>query len=123
MAKMGRPKVELSEKDWLQLEAMCRVHCKKEEMSAILGISEDILDARIKEVHGVTFSVYFAEKSAGGKMSLRRRQYTQAMDGNTSMLIWLGKNWLGQTDAVEHSGSATFNLKYNIDDNLNSDSD
>jgi len=31
-------------------------------------------------------------------MSLRRRQYTTAMDGNTAMLIWLGKNWLGQTD-------------------------
>ena len=118
---MGRPKIELSEKDWLQLDSMCQIHCKKEEMSAILGISEDVLDARIKEKHGVTFSVYFAEKASGGKMSLRRRQYTQAMDGNTTMLIWLGKNWLNQTDAVEHSGSATFNLKYNLDDNLNSD--
>jgi hypothetical protein len=30
------------------------------------------------------------------------------MDGNPTMLIWLGKNWLGQTDKQEvaHTGGA-----------------
>ena len=35
-------------------------------------------------------------------MSLRRKQYEVAMSGNTSMLIWLGKNILGQRDHVEN---------------------
>jgi hypothetical protein len=31
-------------------------------------------------------------------MSLKRKQYEVAMSGNVSMLIWLGKNILGQRD-------------------------
>lgn len=33
-----------------------------------------------------------------GKMNVRRRQYTKAMEGDNTQLIWLGKNLLGQTD-------------------------
>ena len=34
-------------------------------------------------------------------MSLRRKQYEVALSGNPSMLIWLGKNVLGQSDQVQ----------------------
>ena len=40
-------------------------------------------------------------------MSLRRKQYTSAMDGNTTLLIWLGKNWLGQKDQAEVATAQT----------------
>ena len=36
-----------------------------------------------------------------GRVSLRRRQYEVAMAGNVVMLIWLGKNILGQAEKVE----------------------
>jgi hypothetical protein len=32
---------------------------------------------------------------------LRRLQWKLARAGNATMLIWLGKQWLGQTDKVE----------------------
>lgn len=39
------------------------------------------------------------EKGKGGrKLSLKRAQWKAAMGGNTAMLIWLGKNDLGQSD-------------------------
>lgn len=114
----GRETIEFTDKMWQQVDSMCQIHCRKSEMCAILGVSEDTLERRIKEKFKISFADYFEQKASGGKMSLRRRQYTQAMDGNTTMLIWLGKNWLGQTDAVEHSGTATFNLKYNLDQDL-----
>ena len=39
------------------------------------------------------------EKGRGGrKLSLKRAQWKAAMSGNTAMLIWLGKNDLGQSD-------------------------
>lgn len=95
---MSRPRKEVN---WDQVETMCEIHCTGEEQAAILGMHYDTLDARCREEHGVSFSEYFKQKSAGGKMSLRRRQFTTAMDGNTSMLIWLGKNWLGQKDQSE----------------------
>ena len=97
MAKMGRPKIELSDKDWDQLEKLCAIHCTGEESAAILGIEYDTLCRRIRERYDLTFAEYFKEKSAVGKMSLRRRQYELAQK-NVVMSIWLGKQWLGQRD-------------------------
>jgi hypothetical protein len=38
-------------------------------------------------------------------MSLRRKQYSTAMEGNATMLVWLGKNWLSQTDKMDTTSS------------------
>lgn len=35
------------------------------------------------------------------KMSLKRKQYDVAMDGSVPLLIWLGKQYLGQKDNHE----------------------
>jgi hypothetical protein len=35
---------------------------------------------------------------AGGRTSLRRYQWKGAQEGNTTMLIWMGKQYLGQRD-------------------------
>jgi hypothetical protein len=39
-------------------------------------------------------------------MSLRRMQWEKAQTGNTTMLIWLGKQMLGQKDRLETSEEA-----------------
>ena len=38
-------------------------------------------------------------------MSLRRKQYSTAMEGNATMLVWLGKNWLSQSDKLDTTSS------------------
>ena len=38
---------------------------------------------------------------AGGRTSLRRYQWKGAQEGNTTMLIWMGKQYLGQRDKAE----------------------
>ena len=95
---MARP---LAHIDWDQVDKLCAIHCTGEEQASILGVDYDTLNAACKRDKGIGFSDYFKQKSSGGKMSLRRRQYTSAMDGNTTMLVWLGKNWLGQSDMPE----------------------
>jgi len=95
---MSRPLIEI---DWDQVDRMCEYHCTGEEQAGILGIDYDTLNAACKRERGVGFSDYFKQKASGGKMSLRRRQFTSAMDGNSTMLVWLGKNWLGQSDQPE----------------------
>ena len=40
-------------------------------------------------------------------MSLRRMQFEKAQTGNTTMLIWLGKQMLGQKDKIETSEENT----------------
>ena len=95
---MARP---LTEIDWDQVDQLCSIHCTGEEQAAVLGVDYDTLNAACKREHKMGFSDYFKQKASHGKMSLRRKQYTAAMDGNTTMLVWLGKNWLGQRDQPE----------------------
>ena len=76
------------------------IHCTMAECAAMLGCAADRF---IRDK--VANRVYY-EAREKGKMSLRRRQFQLAMEGDKTMLVWLGKNMLAQTDraAVEHSG-------------------
>jgi AraC-like DNA-binding protein len=113
MAKMGRPKKEI---DFEALEKLCMIQCTEEEIAAYFGISIDTLERRINEQYNQTFAEYFAQNRGKGKMSLRRAQYTAAMAGNTTMLVWLGKNWLSQTDKQEISHQGDNIIKVRITD-------
>ena len=95
--KNGRP---IKDIDYKKLDSLCFIHCTGVEIAAILEMSYESLNEKLKKERGVGFLEYFAEKSAGGKMSLRRKQYTMAQT-NPTMSIWLGKNWLSQTDKTE----------------------
>jgi hypothetical protein len=44
------------------------------------------------------YSPEITKGKASGKIKLRRKQFDVAMKGNTTMLIWLGKQILGQND-------------------------
>ncbi len=90
---------------WEALEALLNMQGTAEECGAVLGVSADTLDRRVREKYGVTFAEYSREKRAAGRMSLRRAQWvTATQNKNPAMQIWLGKNMLGQTDKQEISG-------------------
>ena len=89
--------------DLSRLPALCRIQATAEECASVLGISQDTLERRLRTEHGCTFAEFYARHSAPGKCSLRRMQWKLARSGNATMLIWLGKQWLGQTDKVEHA--------------------
>lgn len=94
--KAGRPKKKI---DWQRVDDACYFHCTRDEIAALIGVSKNTLIRACKEEHGVDFGTYFAEKSAPGKESLRKAQFDLARKGNATMLIWLGKNWLNQSDS------------------------
>lgn len=87
---MARPRKEVDE---ILLKKLALIHCNQEEMSSILGISVDTLHRRFAE------QVKAARNE--GKMSLRRKMWEMALNGNVTILIWLSKNELGMTDKVE----------------------
>jgi hypothetical protein len=95
--KGGRPRAVI---DWDKLEKLVHIQCTGEECAAILDVDYDTLDANIKRKYGFGFSEYFKKKGAGGKASLRRRQFAMS-ENNVTMAIWLGKQYLGQTDRNE----------------------
>jgi hypothetical protein len=87
---MARPKKQI---DPEQVKKLAAINCSHEEIGAVLGCSPDTLERR--------FAAAIKEGRAQGRMSLKRKQFDLAMSGNVTMLIWLGKQLLGQADKQE----------------------
>lgn len=94
---MGRPKKVIDQR---QFEECCKLQCTHEETCDILGVSTPTLEKWCKETYGETFFKVFQQKRSLGKMSLRRKQWALA-ETSASMAIWLGKNYLDQTDHID----------------------
>ena len=109
--KTGRPKIKI---DFATVDKLCSIQCTGEEIASILNVDYDTLNARIKEKFGKSFSDYFESKRGTGKASLRRLQWKAAEDGNATMLIWLGKQYLGQRDKqdIDHSGGLDIKINW-----------
>jgi hypothetical protein len=102
--KMGRPLIEL---DWNKIAAMCKIQCTQEEIAAIYECTIDTLNNQCKKFFNMTFLEFCKEKREDGKASIRRMQYKAAEAGNSALLIWLGKNYLDQSDKSEIKQSIT----------------
>jgi hypothetical protein len=92
---MARP---LKPVDLRQVEALARIDCTDAEIAAVLDFTPQGWRKRKRRRDGEAIVSAIEKGRDGGKMSLRRKQFEQAMAGNTTMLIWLGKQRLGQTD-------------------------
>jgi hypothetical protein len=90
----GRPRAQIDQEAF---EKLCRLQCTKEEICGWFGITDKTLDAWCKRTYKKNFSAVFDEKREGGKISLRRAQFKLA-EKSAAMAIWLGKQYLGQTD-------------------------
>ena len=108
---VGRPKKEI---DYATVEKLANIQCTQTEIASFLGISVRTLQ-RDEE-----FLKIYQKGQENGKMSLRRIQYKLA-EKNTTMAIWLGKQYLGQKDVIE--ASTTGETKINIVNSLPRDED
>lgn len=99
--------------DFEQLRKCCEVQCTLQECAAILGCSEDTVERRVNEEYGILFKEFFKKHSSGGRASLRRQQFAAAKDGSVPMMIWLGKQYLGQKEKQDIDIDVT-DRKFNI---------
>lgn len=93
--RTGRPRKQI---DKSQFESLCGIQCTIEEVCQFFECDEVTLNRWCKETYKMTFSQVFKAKRGVGKISLRRAQYQLALKGNSSMLIWLGKQYLDQAE-------------------------
>ena len=92
-------KAPFSIEHFAQLEGLCRIGATANEVLSFFGISQTTLNERCKQFYGVTFSHVYKQHFEKGKISLRRAQYKKAVEeGHPGMLIWLGKQHLGQQE-------------------------
>lgn len=99
----GRPRIVI---DMEQFKGLCSIQCTLEEIANWFKCSEDTIERWCKRELKMSFADAYKSYSSGGKISLRRYQFRMA-EHNATMAIWLGKQWLGQTDKQELTVSAS----------------
>jgi len=82
------------------LEKVLRAQVSDEEAAAFFGMKEDVFKQRIAE-NGRLAKVYDTARE-GGRAELRVSQFDAAIEGDKALLTWLGKQYLGQSDKIEH---------------------
>lgn len=97
--KMGRPlALNDDDKTIATIQGLARIQCTTKEAAAVLGVAKqtffDFLDRSLKARQA------WENGAEEGKASLRRHQFKMA-EGNATMAIWLGKQWLDQKDRKE----------------------
>lgn len=90
----GRPKLILNTSGCQMVEKLAGLMCTDEEIASILGTTVDTLH---NKNNGKTFSEYKKRGFDSGKASIRRFQFKLA-EKNSTMAIWLGKQYLKQKD-------------------------
>lgn len=107
MGEVGRPKINLNP---AKVEALAALQCTFDEIASGLGVSTDTLERRRKEETEIAEAIKRGREE--GKRSLRRLQWEAAQKGNTTMLVWLGKQWLGQRDKAEAEVKGTLQIRF-----------
>ena len=104
---LGRPpKLVESEELIKQIEGLGRIQCTQREAAAVLRVHRDTFAAFLG-THEKAQEAWDNGQEQG-KASLRRLQYKSAENGNPTMQIWLGKQWLEQKDKLETVNSHAF---------------
>lgn len=103
--KVGRPQKQI---DMDLVRKLASIHCTLREIADIIGVDKQTITNRCADI--------LAQGKAEGKASLRRRQFEVAESGNATMLIWLGKQYLGQTDKPEEEDDKNIILPWDMDE-------
>jgi len=99
--QIGETGAKVKDIDFEDFEKCCQMQCTQEEIAGWFEIDEETLVRRVTEHYNKSFSDVYKKYSANGKCSLRRRQFRRAANGDRVMMIWLGKQYLGQSDKIE----------------------
>lgn len=110
MAKTGRPQKEIPK---LEFESLLYIGCQRQEIvdyfdfqfrmkskTGKTGISDSTIDRWCKRTYGCSFAEMLRKGQTKLKIKLRRNQI-KLSENNASMAIFLGKQWLGQSDKQE----------------------
>lgn len=105
---MPRPEVNFS---WQTLDAVLQYGANLTDCAEFCNCSEDTVQRRIKEHFQMTFHEYRKRKMAKLKMSIVKKQVDKALEGDNTMLIWVGKNLCEQSDKFSAEVTNTENNK------------
>ncbi len=103
MANMGRPPTESAKIDKDELEKLMKLNLSEQEVSDWFDVQPKTLIRFVNKEFGCTFVQLRAKGFVRTKAAIKRAQIENALKGNTVLLIWLGKQYLGQSDKIEQT--------------------
>lgn len=106
--KVGRPRIEIN---YEVLDALLQFKTTKKFCAHHMGMSEDTLENRLMEDHGMTFTEYHEMKISNISAKLQQKALNMAFNGNTVMMIFALKNLSKWTDKQEISHSVANNYE------------
>lgn len=117
MTKKGRRFLAINK---TELEKLLAIYTSEVEVAAWFDCDRHTISAFIKREYpdleipeGYSpFSALREKLFVKTKFAIRRIQIEKALKGCNTMLIWVGKNMLGQSDKTETIGDKTFSLNY-----------
>jgi hypothetical protein len=94
--------------DLKKIRAWSQVGCTRDEIAALLNVDQGWLDDAITKDGDLEEAILCG--FVDFKHSLRSTQARLALSGHPGMLIWLGKQFLGQSDKQESKQETTVNV-------------
>ncbi len=93
--KNGRPPATIDSAD---VEKLAQLGATQIEIARFVGVAFSTLEERLKQPD---YREAYERGIGNLHMSLKRKQVEMALAGDRTMLIWLGKNYLGQRDNLD----------------------
>jgi len=76
---------------------LAAIQCTQEEIAEVVGLGVEALRRR--------FGTIIEKGKQAGRKSLRRAQWDKALNGDTRLLIFLGKQYLSQKDQIDDNAN------------------
>ena len=108
----GRPLKEINQEEF---EKLCKYHCTSQEIMDFFDVTDKTITAWCRRTYNQGFSDARKRFEQMGKANLRKIQF-QLAEKNPNMAIFLGKQYLGQSDsptvAVSMEGIQAANAQF-----------
>lgn len=91
----GRPQKPI---EWDVVDQLLMAGCTGTEVAANFNIYPDTLYRRVQEEFAITFTEYAAKYEEKGKALIKLKQFEKALEKDNTLLIWVGKQRLGQRE-------------------------
>lgn len=109
--KGGRPpKLTADEATLKIIKGLGNIQATSKECASVLAVTEPTW-IKFKSDHPEVEDA-LRDGQGEGLASLRRRQFKVADSGNPTMLVWLGKQYLGQSDKQDLSVAADVTMTF-----------
>lgn len=85
--------------DWERVDRLLEAGCLGTEIAPLFNLHHETFYDRVVKKYGIGFTEYMSQRRSAGDSLIREAQYKKAIKKqDNTMLIWLGKQRLGQKE-------------------------